>query len=111
MTFEVILYFFLKMRLYIVSIQRNFYQNQFINECARKKKAKIPESRRFLVRYRRTYVLNNYYKICDYACSFLNIRMDRNECRVFSIFSLLVKKNFKTSRDYFSIHGIKSLMR
>ena len=44
------------MRLYIVSIPRNFYQNRFINECARKKKAKIPE---FLVKYRRTYVLNN----------------------------------------------------
>ena len=35
-----------------------FYQNRFINECARKKKAKIPESRSFLVGYRRTYVLN-----------------------------------------------------
>ena len=33
-------------RLYIVSIHRNFYQNQFINECARKKKAKILESQK-----------------------------------------------------------------
>ena len=27
--------------------------------CARKKKAKIPESRSYLVRYKRTYFLNN----------------------------------------------------
>ena len=38
-----------------------FYQNQFINKYARKKKAKISESRSFLVRYRRTYVLKKYY--------------------------------------------------
>ena len=55
---------------YIVSIYRTFYyQNRLIIKCARKKKAKIPkssshgirpvvpESRSFLVRYRRTYVL------------------------------------------------------
>ena len=34
-----------------------FYQKRFINEYARKKKAKILESQSFLVRYRRTYVL------------------------------------------------------
>ena len=38
----------------------NLYQNWFINACARKKKAKIPESQSFFVRYRRrTYVLNH----------------------------------------------------
>ena len=47
-----------KMHLYIVSNHRNFYQNQFINDCARKKKAKILESQSFLVRYRRTCVLD-----------------------------------------------------
>ena len=31
-----------KLRLYITSIPRDFYQNQFIKECARKKNAKIP---------------------------------------------------------------------
>ena len=41
-----------------------FYENRFINECARKKKAKIPEFQsftisEFFVRCRRTYVLNN----------------------------------------------------
>ena len=54
------------MRLHNVSIHRNFYQNQFINEYTKKIKAKIsesrshgvPESRSFRVRYRRTYVLN-----------------------------------------------------
>ena len=39
-------------------------QNQFINEIARNKKAKISDSHNlvvaeFLVRYRRTYALNN----------------------------------------------------
>ena len=54
-----------------------FYQNRFINEYARKKKAKISESRShgvtesrnhgvFLVRYRRTYVLNNTIKLGNY---------------------------------------------
>ena len=36
-----------------------FHQNQFINQYARKKKSNISESKSFLVRYRRTYVLNN----------------------------------------------------
>ena len=55
MTFnEVILHFMINLRLYSVSI--HFYQNRIMNECKMKKKAKIPE---FLVRYRRTYVLNN----------------------------------------------------
>ena len=30
------------MRLHNDRIHRNFYQNRFINECAKKKKAKIP---------------------------------------------------------------------
>ena len=34
------------------------YQNRFINECVRKKKAKIPEGRKAFWSYRRTYVLN-----------------------------------------------------
>ena len=45
MTFEVILYFIKTLRLHNVSIHRNFYQNRFVNEYARKKKAKISESR------------------------------------------------------------------
>ena len=47
-----------KVRLLNLSIHRNRYQNRFINECARKKKAKIPVSE-FFVRCRRTYVLKN----------------------------------------------------
>ena len=55
------------LRLHNVSPHRNFYQNQFIIEYAKKKKAKISKSRSFrvkesqsfLVRYRGTYVLNN----------------------------------------------------
>ena len=65
MTFEVNVYFMKNLRLHNVSIHRNFDQNRFLNEYARKKKAKISESRSpgvteswsFLVRYRRTYVL------------------------------------------------------
>ena len=45
MTFEVILYFMKNLRLHNVSIHRKFYQNRFINEYGRKKKAKISESR------------------------------------------------------------------
>ena len=53
------------LRLYIVSIHRYFYPNWFLNECARKKKVKIPghgitESPSLLVRYRRTYVVKNF---------------------------------------------------
>ena len=40
MTFEVILYFKKNLRLLNVSIHRFFNQNWFINDCARKKKAK-----------------------------------------------------------------------
>ena len=66
MTSEVILNFIKKMRLYNVSIhiKYKFDQNWFINKYARKKKAKshgVPEF--FLVRYRRTYILN---KLCVY---------------------------------------------
>ena len=45
-----------------ISIHINVNQNRFINECARKIKAKIPESqslRFFFVRCRRTYIHNN----------------------------------------------------
>ena len=45
-----------------VFILVKIYQDQLINEYARKKKAKISESHShgvFLVRYRRTYVVNN----------------------------------------------------
>ena len=45
-TFEIIFNFSKnKMRLYILSIHRNFYQIGSLNEFVRKKKAKIPESR------------------------------------------------------------------
>ena len=37
------------LRIYNISIHINFYQNRFINECARKLKAKIPESQSFTV--------------------------------------------------------------
>ena len=67
--FEVQLYFMKTLRLHNVIIHINFYQNRFINEYARKKKLKswsqgVTESRSpgvFLVRYRRTYVLNNLF--------------------------------------------------
>ena len=39
-----------------------FNQNWFINEYARKEKAKMSKSRSFLVKYRRTYVLNKILK-------------------------------------------------
>ena len=56
-TFEVMKY----LRINNISIHINFYQNRFINECYRKIKSKIPEFHIFLVRCRRTYVLNNKY--------------------------------------------------
>ena len=46
MTFEVKLSLIKNERLFIVSIHSNFHQNQNINECLRKKKAKFPESRK-----------------------------------------------------------------
>ena len=49
------------MRLLNVSIHRNIYQNRFINECARKKKAKILEFHSFLKRCRKTYVLKKIW--------------------------------------------------
>ena len=48
------------LRLYIVNIHRNFYQNGFINERARNRK--MQKSRSFLVMYRRNYALNNKMK-------------------------------------------------
>ena len=44
-TFEVILYFMKYLHLYNVSIHRKFYQNRFINKCARNDLAQILESR------------------------------------------------------------------
>ena len=58
--FESILYLMKNLRLHNVII----HQNRFINKYARKKKAKISEARRFLVRYRRNYVLNNKETVC-----------------------------------------------
>ena len=49
-----------KLRLLNASIHIFFYQNWFMKDCARKKKAKIPESRRFFWRYKRTYDLDKY---------------------------------------------------
>ena len=37
------------LRMHNISIHISFYQNQFINECAKKIKAKIPESQSFTV--------------------------------------------------------------
>ena len=62
LTFKIIFHLIKNMRLLNVF----FYQNQFMNECARKEKAKIPESPTFLVsqfhsffvRCRKTYVLH-----------------------------------------------------
>ena len=34
------IFYFMNLRLHNISIQRNFYQNRFINEYARKKKLK-----------------------------------------------------------------------
>ena len=50
------------LHLHNIRIYLNFHQNQFINECAGKIKAKIPVSQfhSFFVRCRRTYVLNNH---------------------------------------------------
>ena len=46
------------LKIYYVSIHRNFYQIWFINECARKKKAKIPESHSLLFFVRTYNILN-----------------------------------------------------
>ena len=43
LSFEIILIKMKYLRIYNVSVHRNFYQNQLINKCARKKIAKIPE--------------------------------------------------------------------
>ena len=57
MTFEVIFY----PRLYNDNIHREFFQNWFVNECARKNLAKFPKTRSpvaFFFSCRRTFVLN-----------------------------------------------------
>ena len=46
MTFEVILYFMEICIFIMLSFIKNSSQNQFINECARKNLAKIPEGRK-----------------------------------------------------------------
>ena len=66
MTLEVILYFMKNLCLHNVSMHRHFYQNQFITNMLERKKLKsrshgVPEF--FLVRYRRTKVLKNYFDI------------------------------------------------
>ena len=48
-----------KLRLHNVINNRTFYQDQLINEHARKKENKKSQSQSVLVRYRRTLVLNN----------------------------------------------------
>ena len=61
MTSEVILYLVKNLRLYNVSIHIYFYQNRFINECARKKNGKNPVVkgfRSFFVRHKSTYVFD-----------------------------------------------------
>ena len=80
------------LRLHNVSIHRNFYQNRFINKYAKKKKAKILESQshgvpEFLVRYRRTYILNKKLK-CKVWCIFFynNGLHDSNNVLMISIF-------------------------
>ena len=52
------LHFMKNLCLHNISNHRKFYQNQLIYECAGKKKASSPGIPEFLVRYRRTYVLN-----------------------------------------------------
>ena len=79
MTLEDILNFIKNMCLHNVSIHTNFYQNRFINECARKKKAKIPEFHRFIVsqfhsffvRCRRTYFLNKIEIIVSFTANLM----------------------------------------
>ena len=47
-----------------VSIHRSFYRNRFINECVGKAFLKFPIRRKdrvFFVRYKRTFVLNNWW--------------------------------------------------
>ena len=65
MIFDVILNEIKYLRIYNVS-NSNLYQNRFIDECTRKKKAKISKSQcpnfTVYVRCRRTYVLNNQIK-------------------------------------------------
>ena len=85
MTFKVIHDVIKKLRLYNVSIHRNFKQNWFINECARKKTVKIPESRshgvlesrRFLVTYRRTYVLKKNNNSCTVQSRNMRLLYDK----------------------------------
>ena len=43
----------------MISLYRNLYQNWFVNECDRKKKAKSRSPGVFLVRYKRNCVLKN----------------------------------------------------
>ena len=122
--FEVILYKIKYLRNYNISMYINFYQNRFINECARKKKAKIPEFqsfRVFFVRCRRTYVLNKWLKSTIlsnlrigikivYAVIFLIKRMQRKLCW-YLIFRRLF--NFKITHMYalctICVQNVKSL--
>ena len=115
MTSEVILY--LISGPHNVSIHRNFYQNRFINEYARKKKAKISESlshRFFLVRYRRTCVLNKTIKTqfslshkvkLVYSMSILN-RYWRRKADDFKVVYIELFKSLTCSKDFRWKHTI-----
>ena len=65
MTFEVVLIKIKNLRIHNISIHIIFYQNRFINECARKNFLKFSERQTerqsFFVRCRRTYVLNKIF--------------------------------------------------
>ena len=68
MTFVVIPHLMKKLCIHNISIRVNLYQNQFINECARKNFLKFllgdghKDGRCSFVRYRRIYVLNIRYQ-------------------------------------------------
>ena len=75
-TSEGLLHLMKILHLYNVSVHRNFYQNQFINEYARKKMAKIPN---FLVRYRRTSFSQKKFKfIVDTFSTFITTKVVHN---------------------------------
>ena len=75
-TSEGLLHLMKILHLYNVSVHRNFYQNQFINEYARKKMAKIPN---FLVRYRRTSFSQKKNKfIVDTFSTFITTKVVHN---------------------------------
>ena len=75
MTFEDILHFMKKLRLYIVSI----HQKRFINECDRKDfllNSRNDVKTDFFVRFRRTYVLKNVLFHIKFSADFSFISFD-----------------------------------